>query len=133
MPYEILEHPADLRLRVWGRSLDALFKDALAGMNEFLGGKAKTGRIKRNVKINSSDKTALLVDFLNEALSLSQIHREAYAEVSFKKLTDTEAAAELVGSPVEEFAEDIKAATYHEANVIQNPDGVWETILVFDI
>jgi len=31
------------------------------------------------------------------------------------------------------LGEDIKAVTYHEAEVKKKKDGIWETMLIFDI
>ena len=36
--YELLEHPADVKLRAWGATLEELFANAAAGMMAFLFG-----------------------------------------------------------------------------------------------
>ncbi|MEK7162360.1 MAG: archease [Patescibacteria group bacterium] len=136
MPYEVLSHTADLKLRVWGRNPEELFSEALLAMMQILKSdlRFKNEDLRmRNIKIQSPDMTALLVDFLNEALTLAQTNHEIYTEVHFKKLTEAELDTELSGFPVEEFEEDIKAVTYHEAEVIKNKKGDYETNLVFDI
>lgn len=135
MPYEILKHTADVRLRVEGETLERLFSNALKGMMEILKTDISTGQLgaKRQISVSAPDKTALLVDFLNEILSLAQTNKEIYPEVVLKKLSETEVEAELTSLPVEEFDEDIKAVTYHEAEIKRSPDGQWETMLVFDI
>jgi len=48
-------------------------------------------------------------------------------------LTETEIEVKVFGRKVEEFEEDIKAVTYHEAEVKKNEKGEYETMLVFDI
>jgi len=135
MPYEILKHTADLRLRVWADTLELLFLDAVKGMMSILkeNPKSEIRNPKRNLSISAGDKTATLVDFLNEVLALAQTNKEVYLAVIFKKLSEVEVEAELAGVPVEGFDEDIKAVTYHEAEIKKNPAGNWETILVFDI
>lgn len=135
VPYEILKHTADVRLRVEGETLERLFSDALKGMMEILKTDIPIGQpgAKRQVSINAPDKTALLVDFLNEVLSLSQINKEAYPVVTFGELSETTLRGNLEGVRVNEFDEDIKAVTYHEAEIKKNPEGNWETILIFDI
>ncbi len=122
-------------MRAWGDTLESLFLDAAKGLMSVLrrGVKSNKQKVKRNIKLQSADRTALLVDFLNEILSLAQTNKEIYSEVVLKKLSETEIEAELDGTPVENFDEDIKAVTYHEAEVKQNPEGQWETMLVFDI
>jgi len=41
--------------------------------------------------------------------------------------------ARLFGAHVRKFDEDIKAVTYHEANITHSPTGEFETMIVFDI
>lgn len=135
MSYKIVSRTADLRMIVMGKNIVELFSSALAGMMFFLGPKIPKNPkpIRRIIKIESPDKTALLVDFLNEILSCSQINKETYDKIIFRKLTSTEINAEISGYAVENFREDIKAATYHEADIKQNKKGKWQTALVFDI
>ena len=119
--------------------LETLFRDALKGMtaiqiqNPIRQPADQTSKIKRLVKVQSPDKTALLVDFLSEVLAQSQINKEVYTDVKFLEFSETKLKAEIYGMPVENFDEDIKAVTYHEAEIKQNEKGEWETILVFDV
>lgn len=135
MPYEVLKHTADVRLKVEGETLERLFSDALKGMMEILKTDILAGRpgTKRQISVSAPDKTALLVDFLNEVLSLSQINKEAYSVITFDEFSETSLGGNLEGVGVDEFDEDIKAVTYHEAEIKKNPAGNWETILIFDI
>ena len=136
MPYKILEHTADLKMRVTGKTMEKLFQDAARGMMNFLKGKKDKRRREKTtriIKTQSRDKTALLVDFLSEVLTLSQINKETYSGIILKKLTEKEAEAELRVIPVLEFKEDIKAVTYHEADVKKNTQDMWATNIVFDI
>jgi SHS2 domain-containing protein len=135
MSYKILEHTADVRLRATGRNQTELFVDALAGMMAILKPREKTPAMvsSRVIETQASDATNLLVDFLSGVLTLAQIHREGYPRVEFHELSDTTLRAELTGMPVEEFGKDIKAVTYHEAEIHKNERGELETIIVFDI
>ncbi|MBI2451037.1 MAG: archease [Parcubacteria group bacterium] len=135
MPYEILEHTADLRMRVAGKTKEDFFSAALEGMMRVLAEKPPKFFEKklRQVKIESPDLTSLLIDFLNEALSLAYINKEIYIKAVFKKLSETILEAELEGAAIDGFDEDIKAATYHEASAAQNEKGEWETVIIFDI
>jgi len=134
MKYEILEHPADLKIKVFGTSREELFSNALLAMIESMSPEIKKPEQtnRRPIKIKSSDLPALLVDFLNETLYLTQVNKEIY-KVSFKKFTDKEIKGELIGKKVEKFGEDIKAATYHDLEIKQNKDGSWQATVLFDI
>ncbi|MEK7192164.1 MAG: archease, partial [Patescibacteria group bacterium] len=74
-----------------------------------------------------------LVDFLSEALALSHIHKEIYNKVIFRKFSPNSLEADLEGAPAEFFDEDIKAVTYHEADVKKDAKGNWSAAIIFDI
>jgi SHS2 domain-containing protein len=132
--YEILDHRADLKIRVFGKTKEELFLNMLLGMNAGL--RPETNKqmpAKRNIYIHSQDFSTLLVDFLNEVLYLIQVHKEVYTNLKFIKFTNKELKAELLGQKVESFGEDIKAATYHDLDIHQREDGIWEATVLFDI
>ena len=133
--YEILEHKADLKIRAFGKTKEELFLNALSGMMESLEPEVKKpGEIrKREIKIKSPDFSALLVDFLSEVLYQSQVNKEIYNILKFKKFSGSELEAELLGQKVERFGEDIKAVTYHNLDVRQKKDKTWEATILFDI
>ncbi len=132
--YEILEHKADLKIMVFGRNKKELFENAMLGMISGLRPKIKNQRAKtKKIKIKSLDLESLLVDFLSEVLYLSQVNREIYDIIKFKKISDTELEAELIGQKVERFGEDIKAVTYYGLDVQQKENKTWEATVLFDI
>lgn len=135
MPCKILEHTADVRLFVQEKSMEKFFSDAVLGMMKILNPQKADSEhdIQKAVKLKAQDTTSLLVDFLNEVLLSANINKEAYNRVEFKNLSENSIDVVLRGFPVKSFGEDIKAVTYHEANVQKNEKGEWETTLVFDI
>lgn len=135
MKYEILEHKADLKIRAFGSKKEELFLNMLLGMVESMRAEVKKTdeKTKRTIKIKSLDSQALLVDFLSQVLYLTQINKEVYNNFEFAKLTDNELDGKLIGQKVEKFGEDIKAVTYHNLDIHQNPQGEWEAIVLFDI
>ncbi len=132
--YEILEHKADLKIRVFGKTKEELFLNALLGMTNALRAKIKNQKSKvKKIKIKSLDIEALLVDFLSEVLYLTQTNKEIYNKAKFIKFTDTQLEAELFSQKIERFGEDIKAVTYHRLDIHQKKDGMWEVTVLFDI
>ena len=132
-PYEILEHPADLKIRALGKTKEELFSNMLKGMTDSLKPEMDGVATKRIIKISSTDLEALLIDFLNEVFYLTQANKEIYSDIDFKKLTNIELEAELLGKKTKRFGEDIKAATYHDLNIHQKKDGTWEATVLFDV
>lgn len=132
--YEILEHKADLKIRVFGKTKEELFSNALLAEADYAKPDvACDKKMTRQIKISSPDLPSLLVDFLSEVLYLSETNKETYNAVKFIKFTDTELEAEIFGQEVERFGEDIKAVTYHQLEVHEREDGFWEAIILFDI
>ena len=134
MSHEFLEHTADVRLRVTGPTVEALYSEALAGLMELLRPGPATGpALCRPVSLTAADPTALLVDFLGRVLLEAHTRRERYDGVRVRKLTERSVEAELTGTPVAGFEDDVKAVTYHEAEVRRTADGQWETVIVLDV
>ncbi|MDQ3281801.1 MAG: archease [Acidobacteriota bacterium] len=135
--FEILHHTADIRLRVSALSLDELFRDAMLGMYAVMRGEpaGSPQRVTRTIAVEeSADTTALLVDFLNEVLQRAHVGSEMFVDARFERL-DPESltlTAHLTGIAPASFEEDVKAVTYHEADVRRDESG-WTTMLVFDI
>jgi SHS2 domain-containing protein len=134
--YKILEHPTDLKIRAFGKTKEELFLNIMVGMFESAKPQIKDEKsrieVARKIKIKVADEISLLVDFLSEVLSLSDINNEAYFEVEFKKLTGTELEAEIFGQPIEKMGLEIKAVTYHGAE-IKKIHGMWQATILFDI
>lgn len=133
--YSLLEHTSDIRLKLEASTLQELFTVALEGMNVQLKHKAlhDTPTVTEEVFFKSMDVTALLIDFLSEILTLSNIKKCIFTQVTFHLLTQNEIKATVRGVPVDSFNDDIKAVTYHEAFVQQNERGNFESLVVFDI
>ena len=135
--FEVLEHKADLKIKVFGKTKEEIFLNALSAMAKLqkaeIGQLVKRGKTKRKIKIKSFDLTSLLVDFLSEVLYLGQTNKEVYKDVKFLKFNDKEIEGELLGQKIERFGEDIKGVTYHNLDILRTKDGNWEAIILFDI
>ena len=131
--FEILEHKADLKIRVFGKDLRELFLNAIVGMFEEAGYESEGEEIKREIKISSLDLPSLLVDFLSEVLYLCEVNREVYHKVLFKNLTEKELKGILIGKPLKRMGVHIKAVTYHDLDIHQKKDKTWQATILFDI
>jgi len=143
--FEQIPHTADLKIRIYGETMEDVFRHALIGMFQVIGPHAsqceKTGerlRCKelpshRELVVIANNYESLLVDFLSEALYLSDVHNEAYLDVTINLLTDQSIKAKLHGIPVTTFdVVEIKAVTYHDLK-LKKMNGGWQTDIVFDI
>jgi SHS2 domain-containing protein len=132
--YQIENHVADVRLRVRAHSLEELFRDAMRGMYALMRPELEqVAPVTRTIAVEeSADLTSLLVDFLNEVLHRAHVGREVFHDATFTRFDETNVTVTVTGIAPASFEEDIKAVTYHEAEVRQE-EGEWTTMLVFDI
>lgn len=143
--FEQLPHTADLKIRVYGATRAQLFEHAVVGMFQVIHPKIPACRmvgervvcdtlpITHEIEIRSFDEISLMVDFLSEALYLSDVHNEAYLKAKVHEISDTYVRATLHGIGITGFeVVEIKAVTYHELD-IQQVDGMWQADIVFDI
>lgn len=132
-----LPHTADIRILVESDTLEGLFQGSLEGMCGILWQENwpetahKVEQVR--VELRAPDMTVLLIDFLSEALTMILSRKILFRELEIVQLHERELVGLLKGFPVEGFDDDIKAVTYHEAEVIKNEEGKWETAIVFDI
>ena len=132
--YTIAHHTADVRLKVSSASYEGLLADALSGLVEILAPSGPPeGRVSRHFEVESSDRTTLLVDILNEILWHAHVHNEIFDSIRIERISETSATITLSGRVVPGFGEDVKAVTYHDADVSPDDAGVWSTTLVLDI
>lgn len=138
--YRTIAHTADLRLYVEASDLASLFQSALDGMNSLILKDhhlrtidSRASIIAQSLSIHSDNETLLLIDFLSEVLTLSHIHHGVFTRAHFANLTPTELEATIEGVKTDAFDRDVKAVTYHEAEIRLNERGDYETVVVFDI
>lgn len=131
---EILEHVGEVRLRVRGPSIGALAVEAgraLASLE--LGRPAPPGRgDPRAVEVRSTDREALLVDWLNELIFLAETQCWVATEFEIESESDSHVRARARGVDVEEAPARVKAATFHGLRVTPVPEGL-EAEVVFDV
>jgi SHS2 domain-containing protein len=131
----IESHTADVRLQVQGGSIQELFEESLKGLYEIMEpvGISKKRKSKKLIKIAGSDKTVLLIDFLNEVLSESLIHKFLYQKITLFHLHHGSLEIHLEGQGIRSFTRDVKAVTFHEAEVIKTRPHKWRTKIILDI
>ena len=133
--FEILEHTADLKVKVFGKTKKDLFENAMIGMLKAAKyqKKLKSQNSKVKIKIKSMDLPSLLVDFLSEILYLVETKKMVFEKVEFKKFTENEIEAILIGKPLKRMGVHIKGVTYHDLDIHQEKDGTWQATILFDI
>lgn len=136
LPFEVIEHTADVGIVARGRSLEALFANAAAGMLHFLiDPQSVRAEERRKVVVEAEDLEGLLIAWLNELLVV--LNGDAFIPAVFEihELTDRRLAADVLGERVDpsrhRFRLDVKAATYHQLRIARND--VWHARIIFDV
>ena len=137
MNIKYLAHTADVRMVITAQTLYELFEFSLKGMSNILKTDACLNANSENhksvIEIQASDMTNLLIDFLSEVLSISYVNNVIYCEIKFSELSASKITAEVSGQKIDRFDEEIKAVTYHEANITENVQGNWTVTIILDI
>lgn len=136
--FRILEHTADLRVEVRGRSLSELFTTAALGMfGELIEGDLPTpGDVEREVVITLSAPDLLLREWLAELLFLHETEKEFYSDFDVEVGEDGGLFAVVRGVPTlavqGRIAAEIKAVTYHDLLIEETEDG-YRAEVIFDL
>ncbi len=135
--YWQLPHTADLAWRIRGESLPELFENAAGALTSTMTDRRYLRRReKRQIAVESADREALMVDWLNHLLYLFDVEGFLGREFHVTSLTDRrlEAVAWGEGFDPERHPEKtaIKAATYHHLEIGPR-DGGWQATVILDL
>lgn len=132
IPYERIEHTADLAIRVTGRDLLDLFANAAAALFDLMAEAPKVGDRRRDLVVEAADVEELFVDWLNQLIFLHEIHGETYTRFDITAISPTELRTTVYGGPTSRKLKTIKAATFHELLVAETDEGAFAQI-IFDV
>jgi SHS2 domain-containing protein len=135
--YELIEHTADVGVRVYGETLTQLFAHAGEAMTAVLlhNPQAVEPREQKVVEATATDRGDLLVAWLNELIYLVDTAYFIGSVFDVVELTEFHLRADVTGEAFDSarhhFGVGIKAATYHDLEV-KPADGGWVAQVVFD-
>ncbi len=135
--YTLLDHTADLGIRVRGTDLKDLFESAgRALMHLMVRGKIPSKTTSMKISISGEDLADLMVRWLGEILYLFAGENLVVTSIRIGSISSAHLAATLETAPLEpevhEILSEIKAVTYHQIEVTETADG-WEAIVIFDV
>ncbi len=135
--YEILNHTADLCIRVYGDSLENLLVNAGKAMMDLITNR----KIVRNseeipIKIHGETDEELLVNWLQEILYNHEVKKMVFKDFKVQLINKTFAKGKAYGETIDkerhELYSDIKAVTYHNLKIVTGKDKL-RVDIVFDI
>ncbi len=134
--YEIIDHPADLGLRVFGKTREDLFSHAARAMFEQIADLSGIREdIRRSFTVEAPGLEELLVYFLGELLYLFTAEDLLLSKFTIKRMDDrhleAEAGGEFFSSSPQQLKTEIKAVTYHNLKIEHQETG-WKAEIIFD-
>jgi SHS2 domain-containing protein len=132
-PYEEIEHTADLALRVHGKDLAELLRNAAEGMLNLSEAQPKPGESRIvHLDLQAPDDVQLLVVWLEELLYGMEMREVTYRDFELQVIDGTRLIASMQEQPLGSMTMHIKAVTFHDLRIIPTQEGL-EATIVFDI
>jgi SHS2 domain-containing protein len=137
--YTLIEHTADIGLKVRAEDYNQLFIFAARGMFNIIGHVCRKIKSTKVYKIHTqaNNKEELLISWLSELLTLSDINNILLFNFQIKSLTkfSISASAEAVdmNNPAIQTKTQIKAVTYHNVNITQKNNKLIQAQVFFDV
>lgn len=136
-PYELIDHTADLGLRVFGKDpADLFIQAALALFDQIVDITVANNPKPVAVRAEGADWADLMVNWLRELLYLWNGKELLLEGVGIKSITQKEIFAHaqvVIYKPKAHLIKrDIKAVTYHQTEVKQ-ANGGWVAQVIFDV
>ena len=133
MPYELIDHTADMGMRVSSPTLEGLFEDAAYGLADILGGRSPQGDEEMVVRCQGIDPSDLLVRWLQEILYLIEVRGLRLRSATMMQMGQTEAHGVVKGAYTDSpLTTEIKAVTYHNLD-ITHIDNVFTATMILDM
>ena len=135
--YEIIDHTADIGLRIIGSDLKELFQNSglslfqISSRKQFTKDKKHTAVV---IKQKAGNIEELFINWLNELLSLSAVRGLIFYHIKINKISQNSLEAICQGSSINNYKvnTEIKAATYHNLSIKNNEKG-WEARVILDV
>jgi SHS2 domain-containing protein len=127
-PFEILEHPADIGFRAWGRTCEELYENAALALFS-LACDLETVKEKeaRAIEVSGSEPETLLYTWLAELLAVSEAERIVFGRAAVSSTSADRVLATVYGEPFDRqrhrSGTHIKAVTFHQLRIEQSAEG----------
>ena len=135
--YELIEHTADVGVRIISANLEEIFVNSASAMFDIMAEEINTEAketLKIQIKQTAGDIDELFINWLNELLSLSATKSLIFSDFEIKKINKNNLEAVVAGYNIKNYKvnTEIKAATYH-ALEIKKSGSAWQAQVIFDV
>lgn len=141
MPWELIDHQADVGLQATGETLETALADGVRGMLTLMVD-PESVKLEQvwEVRASGSDPATLFVALLNSVLAARDIHNALFHDIAIDSLDqigpEWHASCRIFGEPVDlnrhEVDTDVKAATYGGL-IGEQTDSGWRLRCLLDL
>ncbi len=130
--FEEITHMADLCFHVWAPTFPALLAQAAHALACYMAGGTRQGPLTYHTRIcvEAADREGLLVEWLTEIAYIAEKDRALLWTFAFEKVSDIEVRATAGGMTAPFNLRPVKAATYHDLNLVATARGVAATVVL---
>lgn len=131
--FEEIQHTADWAVKIWSVSPEGLFITALKAMYQLMD-VSSNKTIETNfiiIELENQNLEGLLVAFLSEChyFQESEMWQLVPVEITIQ---NNHIKAKMQYFPISKISKEIKAVTFHNLNIDQQPSGL-SAVLIFDV
>ncbi|MCX6746547.1 MAG: archease [Candidatus Pacearchaeota archaeon] len=133
--FKFLEHTADIKFKVFGKTVEDIFKNSALALREAICDKIKVKLKKeKTIKVGGQDYESLLYKFLEEILYLLDAEDFLIGKVKEIKINGFKLNAVLIGDKASnyKFTNSVKAITYNDM-FLKREKGDWIAEFVLDV
>jgi SHS2 domain-containing protein len=137
MGYELVDHTADLGIRVWADDIKGLFEETARVFFDIITDLSKVeARLQREIAAEGAGLEELMVAWLNELLYLHEVEGLLLCDFSIAEIDKGTvtgvATGEVFDKARHSIKTEVKAVTYHQLE-IKEQGGRWQAQVIFDI
>jgi SHS2 domain-containing protein len=123
--FEVIDHTADVGIMAYGNDLKEAFANSAYGMFSLMADlDGVREKVSRKIDVHSTDREALLVDWLNELLYLFDVEHIIFKRFEITALSQKRLQAKVYGEKIDasrhQLKTAVKAATYHMLKIEKN-------------
>jgi SHS2 domain-containing protein len=133
--YELVDHTADIGMRLWGPTAEEVFEQAALGLFSLVCDPMQIGDLETvNVELEADGMDLLLAAWLNELLEIFEARKLVLFQFDIRQLDERSLRARVVGEPLGRhvLCGGVKAATLRELSLERRGDG-WQGFVVLDV
>ncbi|MFP2923706.1 archease [Pyxidicoccus sp. 3LG] len=132
--YQFEPHTSEVQIRIDGTDLGELFEEAGYALAEVMFGESPpeppADAEEEHLTLESADTEALLVDWLNELISRSDMKKRIYTHVEVDDLSERKLRARIRGFTPPVLKTAVKAATFHGLELREHEDRFTATVVL---